>query len=144
MECVDCVWLSKERRRAERFSPHKLTKILLRHSPTVFLNCHFLTGLKISLGFFGWKNIGRSAELCCVLIRSGCVGSGPQDDLACLVYDLSLQQCRPELMSAGPGDKQITIVPTWASTCAHPVSYFCGTAQVIVKVAQTRGSRGRA
>lgn len=45
---------------------------------------------------FGWRRIGRSAEVCYVLITSGFVGSGcatvhshpePEDNLTCLVYD---------------------------------------------------------
>ena len=50
-------------------------------------------------------------------------------------------------MSAGPGNKANHNRSHLGNTCAHPVSYFCGTAQVIVQVAppsQTRGSRGEA
>lgn len=67
-----------------------------------------MMGLKISLVFFGWKNIGRSAEVCCVfdeavsdeaLLHSH---PEPQDDLACLVYDPSLQPGRHS-SAAEPG-----------------------------------------
>jgi hypothetical protein len=77
---------------------------------------------KILLGFFGCKNIGRSAEVCCVLIISGCVGSPRTSErlgvlglrsFAATWPSQQYSQAWPELMSTGPGDKQITIVPTW-------------------------------